>query len=161
MIDNHDNAEKNQTDDFSLSKTEQAVLLLIKDGMKEIPSEIFTKEIKDRLLALKLIQFDDNPNVGWFITQHGERAINAKIVIKYPLYVRGKIGDYDKIIKTMSDGAKEALLCAQINNHFYDDIPVSTYRTLMQNMYDKGLFRKMGKELGEKWANILNNEFKN
>lgn len=147
--------------DFSLTNTEQAVLLLIKEGMKDIPKSIFDENIKDRLLSLKLIQFDDNPNVGWTITINGERAIQTKIAIKYPLHVRGKIGDYDKVIKTMTDGAKEALACSLVNNHFFDDLSPSTYRVLMQDMLNKQLYRKLGKELGNKWLTSLNDEYKN
>jgi hypothetical protein len=147
--------------DFELTNTEQAILLLVKEGMKEIPKDIFTPEMKDRLCFLKLIQLDSNPEIGWSTTPAGEYAIRTKIAIKYPLHVRGKIGDYDKVIKTMTDSAREALLCAQINNHFFDDIPVASYRVLMQDMLNKGLFKKLGKELGTKWSHELANEYKN
>jgi hypothetical protein len=147
--------------DFALTNTEQAILLLIKEGMKDMPKDIFTPEMKDRLLSLKLIQLDSNPEIGWFITPNGDYAIRTKIAIKYPLHVRGKIGDYDKVIKSMTDSAREALLCAQINNHFFDDIPVASYRVLMQDMINKGLFKKLGKELGTKWLHELTNEYKN
>lgn len=146
--------------DFVLSDVEQAVLLLIKEGLHSIPSNIFTTDVKNRLLDLKLIQFDDNREVGWFITSLGERAVQTKIAIKYPLHVRGKIGDYDKVIETMTDGAKDALACALVNNHFFDDLKVPTFRVLMQDMLTKGLFRKFGKELSVKWLEALENEHK-
>jgi hypothetical protein len=152
--------EQEENNDFALTSTEQAVLLLIKDGMSEIPQAIFTNEVKDRLLSLKLIQFDDNPAFGWTTTHLGDRSIQTKIAIKYPLHVKGKVGDYDKIIKTMTDGAKDALVCAQVNNHFFDDLPNNTFKVLMQDMLNKGLFRKLGKELGNKWRDTLNNEYK-
>lgn len=147
--------------DFHLTNSEQAVLLLIKDGMKDVPTSIFTSEVKDRLLSLKLIQFDDNPDNGWMTTQQGDRAVQTKIAIKYPMHVKGKLGDYDKIVRTMTDGAKEALACSLVNNHFFDDLPATIYKVLMQDMLTKGLYRKMGKELGNKWIISLDNEYKN
>jgi hypothetical protein len=154
----------NMSDDnyeFSLTNTEQAILLLVKEGMKDIPKDMFTPEVKNRLLSLKLIQLNSDPELGWSITPIGDHAVKTKIAIKYPLHVRGKIGDYDKVIKSMTDGAAEALLCAQINNHFFDDVPVSSYRILMQDMLNKGLFKKLGKELANKWLYELTNEYKN
>lgn len=137
-------------EDYNLTDVEQACLLLLKDGFKNMPSEIFNEKTKDRLLYLNLIQLDDNKEVKWSLTKQGYKALETKIAIKYPLHVKGKIGDYNKVITTMSDGAKNALLCSQINNHFFDQIPPTTLRVMMQNFLDTGLYKKFGKTLTDK-----------
>lgn len=141
---------------FTLTKQEQACLLLINEGFQDIPNDIFTAEIKDRLLGLKLLQFDDNPEVGWTITHNGIKAIKTKIAIKYPLHT--KLTSYNNVIETMSDDARNALLCSQINNHFYDDVPVTTLRVMIQSFIDKGLYRKFGNKLKSKLLDVLSND---
>jgi hypothetical protein len=145
-----------QKEEFNLTQQEQACLLLIQEGFNDIPKEIFTEDVKDRLIALKLVQFDDNPKIGWSITPLGIRAVNTKIAIKYPLHT--KLTSYNNVIQTMSDEAKDALLCSQINNHFFDDVPVRTLRVLIQSMIDKGLYRKFGKTLKDKLAKVLSKD---
>ena len=138
---------------FNLTKQEQACLLLINEGFQDIPKSIFTIDIRDRLLNLKLIQFDDNPQVGWTVTHLGVNAVQNNIAIKYPLH--SKLTSYNNVISTMSDSAKNALLCAQMNNHFFDDIPVPTLRVFIQSIIDKGLYRKFGNKLKNKLKDVL------
>lgn len=141
---------------FKLSNQEQACLLLIKEGLSLIPKDIFTDTVKSRLLGLKLVQLDDNKETSWTITHLGIKAIDQKVAIKYPLHA--KLTNYNNVINTMTDSAKNALLCSQMNNHFFDDIPVPTLRVLIQSFIDKGLYRKFGNELTLKLIDTLSND---
>lgn len=137
---------------MTITDKQKAILLLLNVGYENLPLDIFSVDDKDKLLGKNLIKKSNN---YWDLTDAGKETLKDKIKIKYPLHVNGKIGDYNKIIKTMSEDAKNALLVSQMNYGFFDNIPVRTMRVFFQHLLDIGTVRKMGQQLITKWYNKL------
>jgi len=133
-----------------LNPIEHACLLLIKSGMRNIPKEVFDKNIKDKLLLIELIELVDDQE--WSLTEKGNRVLQENIIIKYPAHNKGNIGTYNQVIKTMSDTAVDAWMCAAMNNRMFDRVNKKTARTLGQHLLDISFHKKFGSVLIRKWS---------
>lgn len=123
---------------------------------KEIPLEVFTVEDKQYLIEEDYIDLTD---AGYILTRKGLDFISkdpdAKVIVKYPLTKKGRVGDYNKVIQSMSNSAANALLCAMVNNNFMQKIDTSNTRVFMQYMLDNKNHYKWGKDLIGKMHNEL------
>lgn len=138
---------------FELTNVHQALLLLVKSGEEDLLKK---SKIKDdcinELLNDNLIQYKPNTSEEYMLTIRGEECLVKKILIKYPLH-KGKVGNYNDIVSTMSDNAINALVCTMMNEEVFNKLPKKTARVLGQHMLDTHFYKLWGRVLINKWLN--------
>lgn len=138
---------------IELTDLERVALVLIKEGFVNIPKDILTDEIVDKLLLYKLIETSGQGY--WIITEKGIEITKLKSIIRYALHNRGKVSDYNSTFQTMTPNAKNAALCAMMNSDFISQCPVDTRRVFAQHLLDIKEFKKWGEVLVNKWYEEL------
>jgi hypothetical protein len=125
---------------------------------KEIPLEVFTIEDKRHLISEDYIELTDE---GYVLTDKGlellSKTPDAKVIVRYPLTKSGRVGDYNKVMSSMSDSAANALVCAMINSKFMKKIDTSNTRVFIQSLIDDKNYHKWGEDLIAKLHKELGN----
>lgn len=123
---------------------------------KNIPISIITKAHKDYLMDNGYIDLTSD---GYVLLDKGLEVIkdlgpeqNYKVV--YPLTVKGKVGNYNKVLTSMSEAAADALIAAMVNTDFISKVPVGTIRVFIQHFFDNKHYHKLGESLIHKVWNI-------
>ena len=105
---------------------------------KEIPLEVFTVAHKSYLIENDYIELT---NDGYKLTQKGLEFVSTtpepKMLIKYPLTKSGRVGSYNKVIKSMSNPAANALMCSLVNSQFMKKVDVSNTRVFVQSLINE------------------------
>ena len=140
---------------YKLTDLQQACLLLIRTGRDDELHKNWNNQV-DSLMKLYLIQYKPNTKDELMLTVKGQECLANSIVIKYPLHVKGNMGSYNNVIKTMSDSALDALICAMINDKVFNNINKKTARVLGQHLLDINFYKKWGSVLINKWLKQCN-----
>jgi ABC-type tungstate transport system permease subunit len=115
---------------------------------KEIPLEVFTVDDKRYLISEDYIELTEE---GYMLTEKGlellSKTPDAKVIVRYPLTKSGRVGDYNKVIESMSESAANALICAMVNSKFMKKIDTSNTRVFIQSLIDDKNYYKWGKDL--------------
>ncbi len=139
---------------MELNNEEMLILYALSTDAK-LNIELYTEEIKHKFLELNLVMLDSNSN--WYLTEQGKKAIDSKILIKYPL---GKnVTSFDKAISTMSNEAINALFCSLINHDSFSKINKKTKRTFFQYLLNTEANKDMGWELINKWKKVIGDSY--
>jgi len=139
---------------FELSDMQQACLLIVRAG-KDYELVGSWKKIVSSLLELELIQYKPNTENELMLTITGEECLMKGVMIKYPLHV-GNVGSYNNVVRSMEEGATNALICAMMNERSFDKIPKRTARTLGQHLLDISFYKLWGSILIGKWQRQCN-----
>lgn len=131
---------------------EEMLILFALDTNAKLDIQLYTEEIKNKFLDLKLVVLDTNSK--WSLTDVGKNAIKNKIVIKYPL--NKNVGSFDDTISTMSPEALNALFCSLMNHDSFSKINKKTKRTFFQHLLNSNAEKDMGWELINKWKKTIN-----
>ena len=123
---------------------------------KEIPLEVFTIEDKQYLLNEDYIHLTSE---GYLLTQKGldfvSRDPETKVIVKYPMTKTGRVGSYNKVLRSMSEEAANALMCSMITTGFMEKVNTSNTRVFVQHLLDNNNHRKWGNELVSKYHDTL------
>lgn len=133
-----------------LTDLQHIILLMIRDGRDYELSKKWTKQIES-VEKLGLIQNKPNIEGELMLTIKGQECLMKGVMIKYPLHSKGDVGSYNEVISSMNDGARNALLCAMMNERAFDNIQKDTARTFGQHLLDIGFYKKWGSILIGKW----------
>lgn len=117
-----------------------------------IPLSVFTEQDKDYLIANDYVHLVDGSYIltekGLLMTYKDPQVI---VKVQYPLMVKGRVKSYNKVIKSMSDNAANALICAIMKEDFMRKINTSNTRVFVQHLLDTKNHHKWGMDLLQKY----------
>jgi len=108
---------------------------------------VFEKRSVQKLLQLKLIKLVNGDNNEYVITDAGRKSLITDLIIIYPMHSKGNVQSYDKVMKTISNEALNALVCSMMQSRVFERLPVETLRVLGQHFLDVRIYFKFGRQL--------------